>query len=78
MSLPVRLHARQLERAITQTAKIECKRVYLPVSAPWLETFEAEIASFLMSNYFDLVDSMVQFLYLSILLAAGEHQEQPF
>jgi hypothetical protein len=31
-----------------------------------------------MSNYFDLVDSMVQFLYLSILLAAGEHQEQPF
>jgi hypothetical protein len=45
MALPVRLHARQLERAIAQTAKIECKRVYLPVRAPWLETFEAEIAT---------------------------------
>jgi hypothetical protein len=50
-SPPVRLRARQLERAIAPTAKIERKRVYLPVSPPRLETFEAEIASFLMSKY---------------------------
>ena len=30
----------KVERAIAQTPKIERKRVYLPVSAPWLETFE--------------------------------------
>jgi hypothetical protein len=50
MALPVRLHTRQLERAIAQTAKIEPKRVYLPVSALCLETFEAEIAGFPMSK----------------------------
>ena len=59
---------------------------YLPVSAPWLETFEAEVASFPMSKYFDQVDSMVQFLYLldhrtrwtNGLSAVRDHQEQPF
>jgi predicted phage terminase large subunit-like protein len=76
----------KVERAIAQTPKIERKRVYLPVSAPWLETFEAEIASFPMSKYFDQVDSMVQFLYLLDhrnrwtlnLSAVREHREQPF
>jgi predicted phage terminase large subunit-like protein len=76
----------KLERAIAQTPKIERKRVYLPVSAPWLETFEAEVASFPMSKYADQVDSMVQFLYLldhstrwtNDLSAVREHREQPF
>jgi predicted phage terminase large subunit-like protein len=76
----------KVERAIAQTPKIERKRVYLPVSAPWLETFEAEVASFPMSKYFDQVDSMVQFLYLldhrnqwtMDLSAVREHGEQPF
>ena len=64
MALPLRPYPRQGRRAIAQTPTIERKRVYLPVSAPWLETFEAEVASFPMSKYFDQVDSMVQFLYL--------------
>ena len=53
----------KVERAIAQTPKIERKRVYLPVSAPWLETFESEVASFPTSKYFDQVELMVQFLY---------------
>jgi predicted phage terminase large subunit-like protein len=76
----------KVERAIAQTPKIERKRIYLPVSAPWLETFEAEVASFPMSKYFDQVDSMVQFLFLLDhrnrwtlnLSAVREHREQPF
>ena len=68
------------------TPKIERKRVYLAVSAPWLETFEAEVASFPMSKYADQVESMVQFLYLLDhrnrwtidLSAVVEHREQPF
>jgi predicted phage terminase large subunit-like protein len=76
----------KVERAIAQTPKIERKRVYLPVSAPWLETFEAEVASFPMSKYCDQVDSMVQFLYLLDhrnrwtlnLSAVREYREQPF
>jgi predicted phage terminase large subunit-like protein len=54
----------KVERATAQTPKIERKRVYLPVSAPWLETFESEVATFPMSKYADQVDSMVQFLTL--------------
>ena len=58
----------------------------MPVDAPWLETFEAEVASFPMSKCFDQVDSMVQFLYLLDhrtrwtidLSAVREHREQPF
>ena len=76
----------KVERAIAQTPKIERKRIYLPVKAPWLETFEAEAASFPMSKYFDQVDSMVQFLSLldqrnrwTIDLSAfRQHREQPF
>jgi predicted phage terminase large subunit-like protein len=52
----------KLERAIAQTPKIERKRVYLPTSAPWLETFEAEVAAFPLSKFADQVDSMVHFL----------------
>ena len=46
----------KVERAIAQTPKIERKRVYLPVSAPWLETFESEVATFPMSKYADQVE----------------------
>jgi predicted phage terminase large subunit-like protein len=50
------------ERAMAQTSRIERKRVYLPISADWLSTFEAEIAQFPSSKYADQVDSMVHFL----------------
>ena len=74
------------ERALAQTPKMERKRVYLPMSAPWLETFEAEVAAFPMSKYADQVDSMVQFLtfldyrlrWTINLTAFRDHPEQPF
>ncbi len=76
----------KVERAIAQLPKIERKRVYLPKSADWLETFEAEVAEFPQSKYADQVDSMVQFLFLmgmrtrwtSDLTAWRDHREQPF
>ena len=76
----------KLERAMAQTPKIERKRVYLPLSAPWLETFENEIASFPMSKFADQVDSMVHFLgFLDLrnrwtidLTAYRYHRERPF
>ena len=52
----------KVERAIAETPKIERKRVYLPSTAPWLATFEAEVAAFPHTKYADQVDSMVQFL----------------
>ena len=76
----------KLERAIAQTPKIERKRVHLPVSAPWLETFESEVATFPNSKYADQVDSMVQFLHsldfrtrwTMNLAAFRDYPEQPF
>ena len=52
----------KVERAIAQVPKVERRRILLPKAAPWLETFEAEIAAFPLSKYADQVDSMVQFL----------------
>jgi predicted phage terminase large subunit-like protein len=83
---PVEPSLSKLERAIAQTPKIERKRVYLPVSAPWLETFESEVATFPLSKYADQVDSMVHFLGLldwrnrwtRELSAFKSHPEQPF
>ncbi len=76
----------KVERAIAQTPKIERRRVYLPVSAPWLEAFESEVAAFPLSKYADQVDSMVHFLALldlrnrwtNNLPAVLHHREQPF
>lgn len=76
----------KVDRAIAQTPKIERKRVYLPLDAPWLQAFESEIASFPMSKYCDQVDSLTQFLRLldqrnrwTIDLSAfRDHPEQPF
>jgi phage terminase large subunit-like protein len=60
--------------------------VHLPVSAPWLETFESEVAAFPLSKYADQVDSMVHFLtfldwrnrWTNHLPAVLHHKEQPF
>jgi predicted phage terminase large subunit-like protein len=51
------------ERAMAQTPKVERKRIYLPKNAPWLTTFEDEVAQFPYSKYADQVDSMVHFLH---------------
>jgi predicted phage terminase large subunit-like protein len=50
------------ERAIAVTPLLERKRVYLPETAPWLPTFETEVAQFPFSKFADQVDSMVHFL----------------
>ncbi len=75
----------KVERATVQTPKIERGRVFLPVRADWLETFEAEILSFPHSRYADQVDSMVHFLYaldqrdiLQELSAYENNPRQPF
>lgn len=76
----------KVERAIAQTPKIERKRVFLPIEAPWLETFIAEIAGFPLVKYDDQVDSMVQFLrfldhsnvHRNNLWAYKNYREQPF
>lgn len=52
----------KVERATAQTPRLERKRVYLPMKAPWLETFESEVAQFPHGKYADQVDSMVHFL----------------
>jgi len=76
----------KVERAIAQTSKIERRRVHLPISALWLETFEHEVASFPQSKYADQVDSMAHFLraldtrnrITLDLTALRDYPEQPF
>jgi predicted phage terminase large subunit-like protein len=83
---PVEPRLGKVERALAQTPKIERKRVFLPISAPWLETFENEIAAFPMSKFADQVDSMVHFLgfldarnrWTINLSAVRDYREQPF
>ena len=83
---PVEPRLGTVERALAQTPKIERKCAFLPTRAPWLETFENEIAAFPMSKFFDQVDSMVHFLsFLDVrdrwtlnLSAVWDHREQPF
>jgi predicted phage terminase large subunit-like protein len=62
------IHARPYEpdnrdkvmRAHDQLALLESGAVYLPRSAPWLQTFEAEVEAFPASRYDDQVDALVQ------------------
>ncbi len=49
-------------RLARQSAKIEAGHVYLPKEAPWLSTFENEIAAFPNGKHDDQVDSLTQFL----------------
>ena len=45
-----------------QTPKIEAGHVWLPRSAPWLETFKDEVCRFPGGRYDDQVDSLSQYL----------------
>ena len=49
------------ERAIAVTPLLERKRVYLPETAPWLPTFETEVAQFPFSKFATRWNSMVHF-----------------
>lgn len=53
----------KVERMAIQSPKIERGEVRLPQSAPWRESFLAEVAPFPNSKHDDQVDSMSQVLY---------------
>ena len=50
------------DRLAAQSAKIEAGHVYLPVDAPWLADFEAEVLAFPYARHDDQIDSLSQFL----------------
>jgi predicted phage terminase large subunit-like protein len=50
------------DRLAAQSAVIEAGRVHLPRSAPWLDTFHAEMVAFPSGRHDDQVDSVSQFL----------------
>jgi predicted phage terminase large subunit-like protein len=50
------------DRASQQTPKFERGEVWVPAEAPWLKTFEDELASFPHGKHDDQVDSVTQFL----------------
>lgn len=52
----------KIERAQQQTVKFEQGRVWLPLEAPWLAAFEAELFQFPHCKFDDQVDSTVQLL----------------
>lgn len=51
------------DRASQQSPKFERGEVYVPHQAPWLKTFEDELANFPHVKHDDQVDSVVQFLH---------------
>jgi len=50
------------DRASQQSPKFERGEIWVPREAPWLKTFEDELASFPHARHDDQVDSVVQFL----------------
>jgi len=52
----------KVDRASQQSPKFERGEIWLPSDAPWLQTFEDELASFPHGKHDDQVDSVVQFL----------------
>lgn len=52
----------KVERAQQQTVKFEQGRVWLPIQAPWLALYEAELFQFPHCKFDDQVDSTVQLL----------------
>lgn len=55
----------KIERAEQQSLKFEQGKVWLPIEAPWLAAYEAELFSFPHGKFDDQVDSTTQFLTAS-------------
>ncbi|EAQ96143.1 phage terminase large subunit [Congregibacter litoralis] len=51
------------ERMEAESPVVAAGRVFVPISAPWLEAFRAEIVKFPEARHDDQVDSLSQFLY---------------
>ncbi len=79
--LPFEPRRGKTERAIEQTPKIGRGRVYLPMTADYLEPFEAEVLAFPFGTRSDQVDSMVQFLhaleYHQVLRGLSAYENNP-
>ena len=52
----------KVARMAIQTGKFEAGQVVLPMRAPWLATFEAELFAFPGSKHDDQIDSVSQAL----------------
>lgn len=52
----------KITRMSAQSRKIEAGRVYIPRTAPWLDTFRAEVLQFPRGRHDDQVDSLSQVL----------------
>lgn len=61
-------------RMVEQSATIESGRVFLPESAPWLLTYEAEMTIFPLTPHNDQVDSTSQFLRWITARSGGSWQ----
>ena len=61
-AIPIRPEGDKVMRMSAQSAKIEAGRIYLPIRAPWLADFEAEILAFPSSKHDDQADGLSQFL----------------
>jgi predicted phage terminase large subunit-like protein len=61
-AIPVKPERDKVARMSIQTGKFEAGQIYLPVSAPWLAVFEAELFAFPGSKHDDQVDSVSQAL----------------
>jgi predicted phage terminase large subunit-like protein len=60
--LPVKVDSDKLARAAAVTPTVEAGKVFLPESAPWLDDYRDEMASFPTGVYDDYVDSTTQAL----------------
>jgi predicted phage terminase large subunit-like protein len=61
-AIPVKPERDKAARMAIQTGKFEAGQVVLPVRAPWLATFEAELFAFPGSRHDDQIDSVSQAL----------------
>ena len=61
-AIPVKPEGDKATRMMIQTGKFEAGQVVLPVSAPWLAAFEAELFAFPGCKHDDQVDSVSQAL----------------
>ena len=61
-AIPVKPERDKIARMAIQSAKFEAGQVFLPVSAPWLAVFEAELFAFPGAKHDDQIDSVSQAL----------------
>jgi predicted phage terminase large subunit-like protein len=61
-AIGIRPEKDKITRLSAQSAKIEAGQLLLPIKAPWLEDFKAELLAFPGGRHDDQVDALSQFL----------------